>query len=140
LLRALEVWKATGRSLMLFRKGEKASRNFSVIKIGLQLPKPDLHHNINTRVEAMMAHGLLEEVQQLIPWQQLNALQTVGYRELFDHFNGEISLNEAIERIKISTRQYAKRQLTWFRKDTDFHWCYPDGDSVLSYLAERAVL
>jgi tRNA dimethylallyltransferase len=138
LLRALEVWKATGRSLLDFQKGAKATRDFHVIKIGLQLPKADLHHNISTRVEAMMEHGLLEEVRQLIPWQQLNALQTVGYRELFDHFNGEISVAAAIERIKISTRQYAKRQLTWFKKDKDYHWCLPDSDNVLGYLAERA--
>jgi tRNA dimethylallyltransferase len=132
------VWKATGKSLVNFRKGTKTPRDFTIIKIGLQLPKADLHHNISTRVDAMMQQGLLEEVQQLIPWQQLNALQTVGYRELFDHFNGEISLAEAIERIKISTRQYAKRQLTWFRKDKDYHWCSPDSDAVLGYLAERA--
>jgi tRNA dimethylallyltransferase len=138
LLRALEVWKATGKSLVNFRKGTKTPRDFTIIKIGLQLPKADLHPNISTRVDAMMQQGLLEEVQQLIPWQQLNALQTVGYRELFDHFNGEISLAEAIERIKISTRQYAKRQLTWFRKDKDYHWCSPDSDAVLGYLAERA--
>jgi tRNA dimethylallyltransferase len=136
LLRALEVWKATGRSLMDFRKGEQTPRNFEAIKIGLQLPRADLHHNINTRVDAMMQHGLLEEVRLLIPWQQLNALQTVGYRELFDHFNGEISLPGAIERIKISTRQYAKRQLTWFKKDNDFHWCLPNAENVMAYLEE----
>jgi tRNA dimethylallyltransferase len=139
LLRALEVWKATGRSLMDFRKGEKTPRYFDIIKIGLQLPQADLHHNINKRVEAMMEHGLLEEVRLLIPWQHLNALQTVGYRELFDHFNGEISLPGAIERIKISTRQYAKRQLTWFRKDNGYHWCLPGVTHVQSYLRKIAL-
>jgi tRNA dimethylallyltransferase len=139
LLRALEVWKATGRSLMDFRKGEKTPRYFDIIKIALQLPQADLHHNINKRVEAMMEHGLLEEVRLLIPWQHLNALQTVGYRELFDHFNGEISLAGAIERIKISTRQYAKRQLTWFRKDNEYHWCLPGVTHVQSYLRKIAL-
>ena len=138
LLRALEVWKATGRSLMDFRRGEKTYRDFDAIKIALQLPKVDLHQNINTRVDAMMAHGLLEEARLLIPWQHLNALQTVGYRELFDHFNGEISLPEAVERIRISTRQYAKRQLTWFRKDKEYHWCAPQAETVLTYLRETA--
>lgn len=138
LLRALEVWKATGRSIMDFRKGAGAPRHFDVVKIGLELPKPQLHQNINTRVDSMIESGLVEEVRSLIPWQQLNALQTVGYRELFDHFNGEISLPAAIEQVKISTRQYAKRQLTWFRKHQDYHWCPPDAITVLNYLTETA--
>ncbi len=136
LLRALEVWKATGRSIMDFRKGAEKPRHFDVIKLALELPKPLLHRNINSRVDSMIENGLVEEVRSLIPWQQLNALQTVGYRELFDHFNGEISLPGAIELVKISTRQYAKRQLTWFRKHQDYHWCPPDAATVLNYLKE----
>ena len=135
LMRALEVYKATGRSVLSFRKGEKAKRNFSVVKIALELPKEELHHNINSRVDKMIGHGLVEEVCSLIPYQQLNALQTVGYKELFDRFNGEVTLQEAIESIKKNTRQYAKRQMTWFRKDKEFIWSNPDVRNVMK-LAE----
>lgn len=125
LLRALEVFKATGKSILEFRKKTKVKRDFTTIKIGLNLPKSMLHHNINNRVDKMMEAGLLEEVRSLIPYQHLNALQTVGYKELFTHFNSEISLAEAIENIKTSTRQYAKRQLTWFKKDKEYNWFEP---------------
>ena len=134
LMRALEVNKATGRSMLSFRKGEKAKRNFNVIKIALELPKEELHHNINSRVGQMMEHGLEEEVRSLIPYQQLNALQTVGYKELFSHFNGESTLQQAIEEIKINTRQYAKRQMTWFKKDREFAWSKPDVRDVIKLM------
>jgi tRNA dimethylallyltransferase len=116
LLRALEVFKSTGKSILQFRKGEKKQRNFQIEKIFLQLPKEELRRRIDMRVDRMMEAGLLHEVQSLVPYQHLNALQTVGYRELLDHLNGEISLPEAIARIKINTRQYAKRQMTWFKR------------------------
>lgn len=122
LMRALEVYKATGKSVLDFRKGKKAKRDFDVIKIALYLPKEELHRNINNRVDKMMEHGLLEEVRLLIPYQHLNALQTVGYKELFEYFNSEIDLKDAVELIKKNTRQYAKRQMTWFRKDKEFVW------------------
>jgi tRNA dimethylallyltransferase len=120
LMRALEVFKSTGRSILDFRKGKKARRDFEILKFTLDLPKERLHHNINHRVDKMIEQGLVEEVRSLIPYQHLNALQTVGYKELFDHFNGETSLQEAIEQIKKNTRQYAKRQMTWFRKDKEY--------------------
>jgi tRNA dimethylallyltransferase len=135
LMRALEVCKATGRSVLSFRKGEKAKRTFNVVKIALELRKEELHHNINNRVDKMMEHGLAEEVRSLIPYQHLNALQTVGYKELFSHFNGESTLQQAAEEIKKNTRQYAKRQMTWFRKDKEFICSNPDVRNVMK-LAE----
>ncbi len=134
LMRALEVWKATGRSIISFRKGEKAQRDFKTKKIALELPRPELHYQINSRVDKMIEHGLAEEVRSLIPYQHLNALQTVGYKELFGYFSSETTLPEAIDLIKKNTRQYAKRQMTWFKKDKEFVWCPPHSSTVLSYL------
>lgn len=132
LMRALEVFKTTGKSILSFRKGRKADRNFEVLKFVLDLPREELHHNINTRVDRMMEMGLINEVRSLIPYQHLNALQTVGYKELFEHFNGTIPLADAISRIKTNTRQYAKRQLTWFRKDQSYRWIPPSAPTVIS--------
>lgn len=137
LMRALEVFKTTGQSILHFRKGNKTERGFDVVKIALQLPKEDLHRNINTRVEKMMEEGLLEEVRSLIYYQHLNALQTVGYKELFKYFNGETGLDSAIEFIKKNTRQYAKRQLTWFKKDQEYRWFPPDAHKIMKYLDEK---
>ncbi len=125
MMRALEVVESTGQSVLSFRKGEKVKRDFNIIKMGLELPKETLHRNIATRVDVMMEAGQLEEVKSLLPFRHLNALQTVGYAELFDFLDGKISLNEAVEKIKISTRQYAKRQLTWFKKDAGIKWFAP---------------
>ncbi|MFL5742292.1 MAG: tRNA (adenosine(37)-N6)-dimethylallyltransferase MiaA [Flavisolibacter sp.] len=122
LMRALEVFKSTGQSIRDFRKGKKKQRDFQIRKIALQVPKEELHRRIDVRVEQMMERGLLREVESLLPYQHLNALQTVGYRELLDHMNGEISLQEAINRIKTNTRHYAKRQMTWFKKDGEYEW------------------
>lgn len=134
LLRALEVWKATGRSILSFRKAVKAQRPFKVIKIALNLPKEELHKNITGRVDKMFAEGLAAEVQGLLPYRHLNALQTVGYKEMFAHFNGHITLAEATDLIKTATRQYAKRQLTWFKKDESFLWQLPHAEAVLKLL------
>jgi tRNA dimethylallyltransferase len=125
LMRALEVYKATGRSILDFRKGNRAKRDFAIEKFAIGLPKEDLHRNINNRVDQMMELGLENEVRSLIPYQHLNALQTVGYKELFDHFKGELNLKDAVENIKKNTRQYAKRQLTWLRKDKEYQWTAP---------------
>lgn len=126
LLRALEVKLSTGKSIIEFRTPEKKQRPFNIIKVGLELPKEQLHKQINARVDAMMKAGLLAEVKQLLPYKKLNALQTVGYRELFGHLAGDLELEDAIEIIKINTRQYAKRQMTWFKKDEEVMWCEPD--------------
>jgi tRNA dimethylallyltransferase len=129
LMRALEVAEASGQSVFHFRKGEKASRDFNIIKIGLELPREELIARINTRVDNMIDAGLLNEVKELIPYKDLNALQTVGYKELFDYLENNISLEEAVELIKKNTRQYAKRQMTWFKKDSSFVWFHP-GDTA----------
>jgi len=122
LMRALEVKRSTGQSILAFRTREKKHRPFKIEKIGLSLSKEVLHQRINQRVDRMMEEGLLEEVRGLLPYREWNALQTVGYSELFDHLEGKLSLDEAVERIKINTRQYAKRQMTWFRKDPSIQW------------------
>ena len=138
LLRALEVYKATGKSILDFRTHIKAVRDFNILKIALELPREQLYRRINKRVEGMMEHGLLNEVQSLVPYQHLNALQTVGYKELFDFLNGETTLPDAVEAIKKNTRQYAKRQMTWFRKDTDYHWFSPDDVAgILNFISHN---
>lgn len=135
MMRALEVIESTGNSILFFRKGKKLKREFSITKIGLELPKDELVSRINRRVDKMMEEGLLHEVIGLSPYKSLNALQTVGYSELFNYLDGKISLEEAIERIKINTRQYAKRQLTWFRKDPEIKWFGPeDVKNIIEYI------
>jgi tRNA dimethylallyltransferase len=122
MMRALEVIKFTGKSIIEFRKGEKQDRNFSIKKIGLELPREILYERINARVDKMMEAGLLEEVRALYPFKHLNALQTVGYQELFDFLDGKHSLEKAVELIKRNTRHYAKRQMTWFKRDREIQW------------------
>ncbi|HUQ66021.1 MAG TPA: tRNA (adenosine(37)-N6)-dimethylallyltransferase MiaA [Flavitalea sp.] len=125
LMRALEVIRATGKSIREFHKnvnGKGASEKYKVIKYAIKITREELYENINNRVEIMMHDGLLEEVRLLIPYRRLNALQTVGYSELFEHLDGKLSLEEAVNKIKQNTRNYAKRQMTWFRKDKDIRW------------------
>lgn len=122
LMRALEVLYATGQSITSFRTGGTAQRDFNIIKTGITLPKEQLHANIERRVHQMVADGLLEEVRAVLPYRDHNALQTVGYKEVFDYLDGKLSWDEAVDQIIVHTRQYAKRQLTWFRKDKDIKW------------------
>ncbi len=122
LIRALEIFEATGQSISTFRTKSARPRDFRVIKIGLELPKELLHANIHKRVDMMLAQGLVEEVRNVLPYRQHNALQTVGYTEIFQYLDGQITLDAAIEGIKTHTRQYAKRQLTWFRRDPELSW------------------
>jgi tRNA dimethylallyltransferase len=122
LIRALEVLYTTGQSIITFRTANKADRDFNIIKIGVTVPKEQLHANIAQRVHTMMAAGLVDEVRSVLPYRNHNALQTVGYKEVFDYLDGKISLEEATELIIIHTRQYAKRQLTWFKKDPLMQW------------------
>jgi tRNA dimethylallyltransferase len=126
LLRALEVRLSTGRSILSFRSQRPQQRPFLIRKIGLELPKEELHRRIHDRVDVMMQNGLLEEVKSLLPWRARKALQTVGYKELFDYLDGACSLDEAVANIKTNTRHYAKRQLTWFRKDPAIQWTDPE--------------
>ncbi len=132
MMRALEVKMSTGKSILDFHSMKKKPRDFDIIKIGIELPRPELIERINKRVDLMMQDGLEEEVRALLPYQHLNALQTVGYRELFSYFDKEINLPQAVETIKINTRQYAKRQMTWFKKDSTINWCTPVFDKVLA--------
>jgi tRNA dimethylallyltransferase len=126
LLRALEVRLSTGRSILSFRSGAPGRRPFHIRKIGLELPKEELHRRIHARVDLMIEQGLVEEVKGLLPYRNQNALQTVGYKEIFEYLDGNKSLDEAINDIKTNTRRYAKRQLTWFRKDPAVQWTDPD--------------
>lgn len=130
LMRALEVLYATGKSIMEYRTKKKVERPFKIVKIGLELPKEQLHHNIHQRVDQMMQDGLLDEVTSLLPFRNHNALQTVGYRELFDHLDGKSTLEEAVDQIKTNTRHYAKRQMTWFKKDPEIQWLSPSPKSL----------
>jgi tRNA dimethylallyltransferase len=117
---------------MVFQTQQKKKRDFNIIKLGLNLPGEQLYKNINSRVDAMIKAGFPDEVKQLELFKKLNALQTVGYRELFGHLSGDLSLPDAIEIIKINTRQYAKRQMTWFRKDEEVKWCAPDLEKLMA--------
>ena len=122
LQRALEVIYTTGKKYSEQRSGAKTQRNFNIIKIGLELPREQLYARINHRVDEMMKAGQWEEATSLYPYKHLQPLQTVGYQEIFDAIDGKISKAEAIEKIKQNTRNYAKRQMTWFKKDAEIRW------------------
>jgi len=129
LMRALEIVLATGKSITIFQTEQKVTRPFNILKVGLSMPREILNSRINDRVDAMMQDGLLEEVKGLLPMAHVNALQTVGYQEIFEHLRGEISLQDAVTMIKQHTRQYAKRQMTWFTKDNQINWLELDTKS-----------
>ncbi len=135
ILRALEVCILTGKPYSALRKNQAKSRDFRTIKIGLNLPREELYKRIEDRVDLMMSQGLLEEVKGLQAYRDLNALNTVGYKELFDFLDNRVTLEEAIGQIKTNTKRYAKRQLTWFKKDSAIHWFHPDEtDKILEYI------
>ncbi|WP_100615952.1 tRNA (adenosine(37)-N6)-dimethylallyltransferase MiaA [Confluentibacter citreus] len=121
-IRALEICIGTGKPYSSFLNKEKVTRNFKTITIGLTADRPIIYNRINQRVDMMMQAGLLKEVESLLPYQHLNALKTVGYKELFNYLNGECDLDFAISEIKKNTRRFAKRQLTWFKKDDSILW------------------
>lgn len=125
MLRALEVCLSTGIPFSSQRLNQARKRDFNVIRIGLNLPRAELFDRINRRVDQMIENGLLEETRGLLPFRHLNALNTVGYKELFEYFDGLVSLDQAIGNIRTNTRRYAKRQLTWFRRDEDITWFEP---------------
>ncbi len=126
LIRALEVSIISGRKYSSFRKNISKKRDFITKKIGLLIDRVELYNRINLRVDAMIKNGLVKEVQALLPYRNENALQTVGYKEIIEFSDHKISLDEAIEAIKQNTRNYAKRQMTWFRKDKEIHWFEPE--------------
>ena len=121
-VRALEVCLYTGRPFSSFKSRSFKERNFEIVKIGLERPREELYERINERVLRMMDQGLEEEARSMLPYRDLPALQTVGYKELFDYFDGMIPLEEAVRRIQVDTRHYAKRQLTWWRRDSSIRW------------------
>lgn len=123
---ALEICHMTGKTYTSFRTNTKKSRPFRIIKIGLNRPREELYGRINQRVDQMMANGMLEEARRVYPLRHLNALNTVGYKELFNYFDGTWTLDEAVERIKGNTRRYMRKQLTWFKRDTSVNWFHPD--------------
>ena len=131
MLRALSFIRSTGHSITQYRTQAKKQRPFKIIKAGLELPREQLYDRINTRVDQMMEHGLLKEIEKLYPYRGLKNLQSVGYTELFDYLDGKCSLPEAIDKIKQHTRNYAKRQLTWFKKDAEVHWFNADDEHVV---------
>jgi len=132
---ALEICVMTGKTYTSFRKRSKKERPFRIIKIGLDRPREELYLRINARVDKMMSDGLLDEVKALYPKKELNALNTVGYKELFDYLDGRWPLEEAVERIKGNTRRYARKQLTWYKKDEHIRWFHPDDkQSLMNYI------
>jgi tRNA dimethylallyltransferase len=135
LLKAIEVYEMTGKPYSSFLLKEKKRRPFSICKIGLNTERKLLYEKINQRVDAMMQTGLLEEARILHPFKQLTPLKTVGYKELFAHFEGQLTLEEAVEQIKNHSRAYARRQLTWFRRDEEIEWFEPeDANQILSFI------
>ena len=135
---ALEICQMTGKTYSSFRKREKRERPFDIIKIGLNRPREELYERINKRVDQMMADGLLEEAKRLYPMRHLNALNTVGSKELFDYIDGRWSLEEAVERIKGNTRRYARKQLTWYKKDEQIRWFHPDDtEQIINYICGK---
>lgn len=134
-IRALEIIRGTGQKFSSFRTSNQTQRNFKIIKIGLELPREELYERINHRVDLMIKDGLLEEAKLLYPNRELNALQTVGYRELFEFMDGKTDLETAISEIKKNSRRYAKRQMTWYRKDERINWFSPfDKEKVLDFV------
>ena len=125
LQRALEVCYQTGKTFTSFRTSTSAKRDFDIVKYALLWDKQQLYNRINLRVEQMLSQGLVEEARRLYPYRRRNALNTVGYKELFEYFDGNINLMEAIEQIKLNTRHYAKRQMTWLRRDQEYNWINP---------------
>lgn len=133
----LEICLQTGKPYSSFRKNSKKARNFNTKKIVLNLPREELYARINARVDTMMDSGLLEEARSLYPQRGLNALNTVGYKELFEHFDGKYPLDEAVSRIKGNTRRYARKQLTWFKRDASARWFSPnEKDSIMNFISE----
>ena len=138
LLRALEVCNTTGKKFSDQRLKSMKKRDFEIVKIGLNLPRPELFSRIELRVDQMIETGLVEEVKNLLPFRHLNALNTVGYKEIFEYLDSKITLQQAIINIKTNTRRYAKRQLTWFNRTGEYTWFEPTQlNEITNYLTEN---
>ena len=134
---ALEICHMTGKTYTSFRTNSTKKRPFRIIKIGLNRPREELYERINARVLKMMSCGMEEEARKVYPYKGLNALNTVGYKELFDYFDGKITREEAIYKIQSNTRRYCRKQLTWFKKDNQVRWFHPDNiEEIINYIAD----
>ncbi|MBR5532449.1 MAG: tRNA (adenosine(37)-N6)-dimethylallyltransferase MiaA [Bacteroidales bacterium] len=137
-IHAIEVCRQTGKPFSLLRTNTKKERPFNIIKIGLNIERERLFKRISVRTEQMIAEGLIEESKQLLPHRNLNSLNTVGYKEIFAYFDGVFTLDEAIEKIKRNTRVYAKKQLTWFKRDDSIKWFNPaDSEEIFNYIDSK---
>jgi len=137
-IHAVEICRQTGKPYSSFRINKKKERPFRIIKIGLTRDREELCDRINLRVDMMMQEGLLEEARKVYPYKYLNALNTVGYKELFNYFDGEWSLDQAIEKIKRNSRVYARKQMTWFKRDPEILWFHPeDEEAILKTIREQ---
>lgn len=130
-IHGLEICRMTGLPFSSFRKDQAKERPFRILKICLNRDRKELYERIDRRVDEMMALGLEAEARTLYPYRALNALNTVGYKEMFAWFDGDCSLEEAVQSLKYNTHRYARKQLTWFRKDPDYHWFHPDDSKIL---------
>jgi tRNA dimethylallyltransferase len=140
-IRALEIFRATGKPYSSFRKNVMIKRNFTSIKIGLKASRNIIYDRINKRVDLMMENGLLDEVISLKSYRHKNALQTVGYKEIFEYLDGNISLEFAINEIKKNSRRYAKRQLTWYRRDDSVNWFdYQNTQEIVDFVMKKIIL
>jgi tRNA dimethylallyltransferase len=141
LMRALEIWRGTGLKFSSFRTKNKVKRPFEVIKIGLDRPREELYRRIDSRMEQMLAKGLFAEAEGLFEKRGLNALQTLGYTEIFDFLEGKYDKEELIRLLKRNSRRYAKRQLTWFRRDPLIHWFHPSEEQeILAFIEDQIAL
>lgn len=136
---AVEICRMTGRPYSSFRTNSRKTRPFGIIKIGLTRDREELYTRINSRVDSMMAGGLLDEARRVYPFRHLNSLNTVGYKELFRYFDGEWTLDLAVEKIKRNTRVYARKQMSWFRRDEEIHWFHPDREEEIMDFIDREV-
>lgn len=137
-IHAVEICRMTGRPYSSFRSGNRKHRPFNILKIGLSCEREDLCERINRRTDEMMAAGLLEEARRVYPMRHLNSLNTVGYKELFRYFDGEMTLDEAVDKIKRNTRVYARKQMTWFRRDPEIHWFSPNNaEEIMQFIDDK---
>jgi len=135
IIHALEICHMTKRTYTSFRKNEKKRRPFNIIKIGLNRDREELYDRINKRVDLMVSQGLADEARKVYPHKGINALNTVGYKELFEYYDGNCTQEEAIERIKCNSRKYCRKQLTWFRRDTSVKWFHPENkEEIIQYI------
>lgn len=138
-IHAVEICRMTGKPYSSFRTNSKKERPFRIIKIGLTRDREELYDRINYRVDQMMADGLLEEARKVYPFRHLNSLNTVGYKELFNYFDGEWSLDLSIEKIKRNSRVYARKQMTWFKRDGEIEWFHPEQETEIINFIEETI-